>query len=758
MMADHCSRPDSQTEFTTGNYSVVTTSEVEWKFVVAPETPYKWPIEERLAGRAESANHMRKLLPRDMLEKRMQQQNERIRAVGGDELQDFEVIGGRLYTGPLFVKYNGVLRGLDSPVTFLKNDMVSLVTPKEMYEKYIGTAQKWEEANGALTYDKVRKELNMYTTTIHVINSCIVKMGKLTVAKPVFRGMAGRLFPDTFWYPNEQGVKGGVELAFMSTTPDVNVAYQYSQDKFGIVVEIQQGMIDRGAEISWLSQYPHEAEVLFAPLAGLEAREMRIEMHPISQAHIIVVTMRVSINLTNPTIEQVVAKRKKIIENMSSGLIMEVRSALNKKGSNETESYIRMLSGLFSERPLAHEDVWYNEDPQFQEAVNETLRLKREVINIATFETKKLEGDTVAQLLGETLTSKGKVEFIPETMFREFNKLRVLNLDGFAGVTSLPETLGCLSVMHTLHLRECEALEHLPRSIGNLKALQTLNMTSCKELKELPSDIGKLGALTSLDLGFCRALPTLPAEIGKLANLQHLKLQQCSGLAEVPCSIGKLRSLKTLTLYGCSALADLPKEIGELPELQELNLRSCSSLLKLPPAFGSGLPSLTTLDLTLCKNLTQLPDSIGKLHNLQTLFLGNCYGISQLPPTITDLRSLVTLNLYNCGGLKSLPDALDNLESLQVLSLQGCEKLVELPESMSRCLTLNTLTLWDCKMLVRAPDLSGIPKLQIDGTPEKLLAWEADVKKRRLEDAKSGKPVAGQPAKQSGWSAGKKNT
>jgi hypothetical protein len=28
MMADHCSRPDSQVEFTTGNYSVVTTSEV----------------------------------------------------------------------------------------------------------------------------------------------------------------------------------------------------------------------------------------------------------------------------------------------------------------------------------------------------------------------------------------------------------------------------------------------------------------------------------------------------------------------------------------------------------------------------------------------------------------------------------------------------------------------------------------------------------------------------------------------------------
>ena len=67
----------------------------------------------------------------------------------------------------------------------------------------------------------------------------------------------------------------------MSTTPKRSVAEQYSQDGFGIIVEIEQGMIDRGAEIAWLSQYPHEAEILFAPLAGLEAREMRIDAHPL---------------------------------------------------------------------------------------------------------------------------------------------------------------------------------------------------------------------------------------------------------------------------------------------------------------------------------------------------------------------------------------------------------------------------------------------------------------------------------------------
>ena len=84
------------------------------------------------------------------------------------------------------------------------------------------------------------------------------------------------------------------------------------RDDAKTVMEFQMGLIDRGADLSWLSQYPHEVEVLFAPLAGLEAREMRIDTHPLNGKHIIVVSMRISINLTNPTIEQVVSNRSKI--------------------------------------------------------------------------------------------------------------------------------------------------------------------------------------------------------------------------------------------------------------------------------------------------------------------------------------------------------------------------------------------------------------------------------------------------------------
>ena len=51
----------------------------------------------------------------------------------------------------------------------------------------------------------------------------------------------------------------------MSTTShrEVAMAYAASGGK-GVVFEIQQGMVNRGADISWLSQYPHEKECVAA--------------------------------------------------------------------------------------------------------------------------------------------------------------------------------------------------------------------------------------------------------------------------------------------------------------------------------------------------------------------------------------------------------------------------------------------------------------------------------------------------------------
>ena len=40
------------------------------------------------------------------------------------------------------------------------------------------------------------------------------------------------------------------------------------RDYQSVVFEVQMGMIDKGAPVQWCSQYPEEAEILFAPLTG----------------------------------------------------------------------------------------------------------------------------------------------------------------------------------------------------------------------------------------------------------------------------------------------------------------------------------------------------------------------------------------------------------------------------------------------------------------------------------------------------------
>ena len=76
-----------------------------------------------------------------------------------------------------------------------------------------------------------------------------MKLSKSTKATTVYRGVSGVL-PDDFWQKNEDGVKGGVEMGFMSTTTNKATAIEYmNQEKkeARMLFEIEMGMIDRGA-------------------------------------------------------------------------------------------------------------------------------------------------------------------------------------------------------------------------------------------------------------------------------------------------------------------------------------------------------------------------------------------------------------------------------------------------------------------------------------------------------------------------------
>ena len=413
MRRDHCASRDSFVYFNSANYDVHTTSQIEWLFVVDPEGGLgklhgvdSWPVENRLlkahaelkAKRAQKAresraagvnasseappeegaaggartsrtsrrsartssvsadggdddlvdpedadpaSRMREPLSRQFFEPDWAVIDERLEALDIDLLQEVEFFGARLYTGPLYVKYNAVLRGVESN-EFMERRFNSLC---------LG---------------------NRYTTTLHVINSAVVKLAKLQPAVKVYRGVAGGKLPPQFLAPDENNVCGGCEYGFLSTTTDVRVAAEYaSSGKVGMVFELAMGMVDRGADLSWLSQYPHECEILFAPLTGLEVRASRVE------ASLLMLEVRLSVNLTNKPIEEVVAK----MQSSTLGLIDLMRDDFKYHGAPKAaleplESYYLLVDNQDPE--------FYNASENYQTAVAEALEAKRKVLHLLT--------------------------------------------------------------------------------------------------------------------------------------------------------------------------------------------------------------------------------------------------------------------------------------------------------------------------------------------------------------------------------------
>ena len=149
---------------------------------------------------------------------------------------------------------------------------------------------------------------NLYTTTLHVINSAVLKLGKLAKVQMVYRGIAHRTMPKKMRNKGMDNACGGIEYGFSSASTERDEAERYAtkdNTTTPVILEITQGLIDRGADLKWLSQYPHEAEVLFPPLTGLEFLDFRVD-----ENGLLIWTVRPSVNLHSLTIEKVIAKMK----------------------------------------------------------------------------------------------------------------------------------------------------------------------------------------------------------------------------------------------------------------------------------------------------------------------------------------------------------------------------------------------------------------------------------------------------------------
>ena len=183
-----------------------------------------------------------------------------------------------MYTGPMYMKYNLVLRGMGAG----RHTKIH-----EEYER-VCKLNTYAPERGSIIAGGARPALLSLTplaaTRVHDDaprdQQAIIKLSKLTSATKLYRGVSGALLPRPFWTPNQYNVRGGVEVAFMSCTEDKEVRAQVRrvQKNAAIVFEVKQGMVDRGADVAWLSQYPHEKEITFQ-VTGRHCRHHHRHLH-----------------------------------------------------------------------------------------------------------------------------------------------------------------------------------------------------------------------------------------------------------------------------------------------------------------------------------------------------------------------------------------------------------------------------------------------------------------------------------------------
>ena len=127
MEREHCSRPDADILFDTSN-GIRTTSRDEYEFVVSPIRGKAYP--ERATLRP-TPSKCRRPLSLDELWAAVTPRNAALRDLREPELIREEVVGGRLYSGPMYEKYNAVLRA-ESGNAFLVQRCEALTRGKRL--------------------------------------------------------------------------------------------------------------------------------------------------------------------------------------------------------------------------------------------------------------------------------------------------------------------------------------------------------------------------------------------------------------------------------------------------------------------------------------------------------------------------------------------------------------------------------------------------------------------------------------------------
>ncbi|XP_075649613.1 TMV resistance protein N-like [Castanea sativa] len=267
--------------------------------------------------------------------------------------------------------------------------------------------------------------------------------------------------------------------------------------------------------------------------------------------------------------------------------------------------------------------------------------------------------------------------------------LTFLNLKGCKNLRRLPSKFEMES-LEILILSNCSKVKRIPEFGENMERVLKLYLDGTA-ITKLPTSIGNLTGLISLGLRDCKNLTSLPSTFFNMKTLENVNLSGCSKLCKLLENLGTVESVENDDVSGIAARL-LPYSNSPFQNLKKLvfggfKVRSPDPMSLLSTSLLS-LCSLTNLDLSYC-NLKAIPSDVGCLFSLRILNIsGNNFGC--LPENIAQLSNLKFLRVENCKNLRLLPKPLNICSAW---SWNPCCTSLELVPDLSKLNSLYGLVL-----------------------------------------------------------------
>ena len=302
-----------------------------------------------------------------------------------------------------------------------------------------------------------------------------------------------------------------------------------------------------------------------------------------------------------------------------------------------------------------------------------------------------------------------------EQTWNNNGRIIILNCDSIGLSGRIPESIGALTELTQLGLKNNNLSGEIPESIGNLTQLTQLSLSKNSLSGAIPYTIGNLKSLWWLDLSYNQLSGTLPGSLSNLSILEVLLADSNNLSGPIPQEICNIYNPNSnFEFSGNQFCPPLPYCIDS-PNL--IGFQNCDTSCGLGNRYVNGYcytqTDLDVLQAMIDSSLSLSPDSI-----LMSMDADTSLTIEPLELGFQEWSAgrLEILDCYwdtvSCNLSITIPENIDDFDSLKVLDLQKNNLSGKIPDGIGNLLVLESIYLQDNNLTEGIPETMGdLPQL-----------------------------------------------